>query len=108
PLFYTLKDSLITRYKIYVWLKFSNKEMIENKISFDTFIETLPDSLLQKAITLGETYNYINITEFWNENTINGTLQQIIYFYEAQLLSKELALKICDDLNDIIKHVEKQ
>jgi len=108
PLFYTLKDSFITRYKIYVWLKLTNKEMTKNKISFDDFIQTIPSSLLDKAFELGTTYNYINIVEFWNDNTINGTIQQIIYFYESQLLSKELALKICDDLEDIVHHVEKQ
>jgi plasmid maintenance system antidote protein VapI len=108
PLFYTLKDSVISRYKIYVWLKLTNKEMTKNKISFDKFIETIPHSLLEKAYELGRTYNYINITEFWNDNTINGTIQQIIYFHESQLLSKELALKICDDLEEIIHHVERQ
>ena len=108
PLFYTLKDSYITRYKIYVWLKFTNKEMTKNKVSFDEFIKTIPNSLLEKAFELGQTYNYINITEFWNDNTINGTLQQIIYFFESQLLSKEMALKICGDLEDIVNHVEKQ
>lgn len=108
PLFYTLKDSYITRYKIYVWLKFTNKEMTKNKVSFDDFIETIPNTLLNKAFELGQTYNYINITEFWNDNTINGTLEQIIYFFESQLLSKVLALKICDDLEDIVNHVEKQ
>ena len=108
PLFYTLKDSFITRYKIYAWLKFTNKEMTENKISFDDFIQTIPSSLLEKAFELGETYNYINITEFWNDNTINGTIQQIMYYYESQLVSKHLALKICDDLEDIVHHVEKQ
>ncbi|WP_298900389.1 hypothetical protein [uncultured Psychroserpens sp.] len=108
PLFYTLKDSYITRYKIYVWLKLTNKEMTKNKISFDDFISTIPTSLLEQAFELGQTYNYINITEFWNDNTINGTLQQIVYFFESQLLSKRIALKICDDLEDIIHHVEKQ
>jgi len=108
PLFYTLKDSFLTRYKIFVWLKFTNKEMTKNKISFDDFIKTIPSSLLEKAFELGTTYNYINIVEFWNDNTINGTIQQIIYYYESQLLSKELALKICDDLEDIVNHVEKQ
>ncbi len=108
PLFYTLKDSYITRYKIYVWLKLSNKEMTKNKISFDEFIKTIPDSLLEKAFELGQTYNFINITEFWNDNTINGTLEQITYFYESQLLSKELALNICDDLTDIVNHIEEQ
>lgn len=108
PLFYTLKDSFITRYKIYVWLKLSNKEMTKNKISFDEFVKTIPDSLLEKAFELGQTYNFINITEFWNDNTINGTLEQITYFYESQLLSKELALNICDDLTDIVNHIEEQ
>lgn len=108
PLFYTLKDSYITRYKIYVWLKITNKEMTRNKISFDDFIQTIPESLLEAAFELGRTYNFINIAEFWNDNTINGTLEQIIYFHESQLLSKERALKICDDLEEIIHHVEKQ
>lgn len=108
PLFYTLKDSLITRYKIYVWLKLTDREMTKNKISFDQFINTISNSLLEKAFELGATYNFIHITEFWNDNTINGTLQQIIYFYESQLLSRQLALKICDDLEEIIHHVEKQ
>ena len=108
PLFYTLKDSFITRYKIYVWLKLANKEMTKNKISFDDFIKKIPTSLLEKAFELGNTYNFINITEFWNDNTINGTLEQITYYYESQLLSKDLALKICDDLEEIIHHVEKQ
>jgi len=108
PLFYTLKDSFITRYKIYVWLKLTNKEMTKNKVSFDTFIKTIPQSLLDTAFELGRTYNFINITEFWNDNTINGTLEQIIYFYDSQLVSKDLALNICDDLEEIVHHVEKQ
>lgn len=108
PLFYTLKDSFITRYKIYVWLKLANKEMTKNKISFDDFIKNIPQSLLEKAFELGRTYNFINIIEFWNDNTINGTLEQIIYYYESQLLSKNLALKICDDLEEVIHHIEEQ
>ena len=108
PLFYTLKDSFITRYKIYVWLKIANKEMTRNKISFDDFSKSIPQSLLDAAFELGRMYNFINIVEFWNDNTINGTLEQIIYFFESQLLSKELALMICQDLEDIIHHVEQQ
>lgn len=108
PLFYTLKDSMLTRYKIYVWLKLINKDMAKNKLSFDQFIQTIPDSLLESAFTLGETYNYISITEFWNDNTINGTLQQILYFFESGLLSRDLAITICNDLNDVVNHVEEQ
>ena len=108
PLFHTLRHTFLTRYKMYVWLKFNNKEMTKNKVSFNEFIKTIPKSLLQKANELSNAYNSINITEFWNDNTINRSLEQIIYYYESQLLSKDMAFKICDDLEDIINHVEKQ
>lgn len=108
PLFYTLKDSYLTRYKFYVWLKLTNKEMAKNKMSFDEFMPKISNSLLEKAYELGKTYSYINIVEFWNDNTINGTIQQIIYYFESQLVSKEIALKLCDDLEEIVHHVEKQ
>jgi len=44
----------------------------------------------------------------WSDNTVNGTLQQVLYYFEAGLVSKDLALKICDDIHDVINHVEKQ
>jgi len=58
--------------------------------------------------TLAIHYNYINITEFWNDNTINGSLQQIFYYFESGLLSQDLALLICADLKAIVHHVERQ
>ena len=108
PLFYTLTDSFLTRYKIYVWLKFLNEDGSMAKTTFEDFIKHIPTSLLESAFALGETYNYISITEFWNDNTINGTLQQILYYFETGLLSKELALNICKDLSYIVDHVERQ
>ncbi len=108
PIFYTLKDSYLTRYKMYVWLKDVDVNMSKNKVSFDEFIKTIPDSLMQNAITLGETYNYISIKEIWNDITIVGSLQQILYYFNSGLLSKELALLICDDMEDVVNHVEKQ
>jgi hypothetical protein len=108
PFFYTLKDTYLTRYKIYVWLKDVNVNMIKSKITFDDFIKTIPDSLLQSAFSLGDTYKYINISEMWNDATIIGTLQQILYYYNSGLLSKKLALLICEDMVDVVNHVEKQ
>jgi len=108
PIFYTLKDSYLTRYKIYVWLKDNNLEMAHKKVSFDDFIKTIPEALLQSAIELGEAYNYISMKELWNDSTITGTLQQILYYFNSGLLSKELALLICNDLEDIVNHIEQQ
>ncbi|WP_223551151.1 hypothetical protein [Aestuariivivens sp. NBU2969] len=107
-LFHTLTDSYLTRYKMYVWLKDLNTEMAKSKISFDDWMETIPDSLLDSAFALGEIYKNINITELWSDNTINGSLQQILYYFEAGLVSKNLALKICDDIHQVINQVEKE
>ncbi len=107
-LFHTLTDSYLTRYKMYVWLKDLNTEMAKSKISFDDWMKTIPDSLLNSAFQLGEVYKNINITELWSDNTINGTLQQVLYYFEAGLVSKDLALLICDDIHDVINHVEIQ
>ena len=108
PLFHTLKDSILSRYKIYVWLKDVDLNFTKDKISFDDYIQQIPESLLEKAFALGEIYKNINITEIWNDSTINGTLQQILYYFESGLLSQQLALKICDDLHDVIIEVEDQ
>jgi len=108
PLFHTLTDSILTRYKMYVWLKDLNTEMAKSKISFDDWMQTIPDSLLNSAFELGEIYKHTNITELWSDNTVNGSLQQVLYYFEAGLVSKELALRICDDIHEVINHVEKQ
>jgi len=108
PLFHTLKDSYLSRYKIYVWLKDVDSEMTTKKVTFDSFIKNIPPSLLESAFKLGEVYKDINITEIWNNTTINGTLQQVLYYFEAGALSKELALLICNDIEDVIRLIEKQ
>ncbi len=107
-LFRSLNDSHLTRYKMYVWLKDLNIDMAKSKISFDDWMKTIPDSLIQSAIELGDIYKHINITELWNDNTINGTLQQVLYYFEAGLVSKNIALKICDDLHEIVNNIEKE
>ena len=107
-LFRTLTDSHLTRYKMYVWLKDLNVEMAKSKISFDDWMKTIPNSLLQSALDLGEIYKHINITELWNDNTVNGTLQQVLYYFEAGLVSKDMALLICDDIHEVVNQIEKQ
>ena len=108
PFFHTLKDTYLTHYKIYVWLKDVDTDMAKSKITFDEFRKTIPDSLLDSVYTLGDIYNYISITELWNDYTIIGTLQQVLYYFESRLLSKESALLICDDIEKVINQTEKQ
>lgn len=108
PFFHTLKDTYLTHYKIFVWLKDVDTEMAKSKITFKEFRKRIPDSLLDIVYTLGDVYNYISITELWNDYTIIGTLQQVLYYYESRLLDKESALLICDDIEKVINHTETQ
>ena len=107
-LFRILTDSLLTRYKMYVWLKDFDVEMAKSKITFDKWVTQIPNSLLESAFSLSEVYNHINITELWSANTVNGTLQQVLYYFEAGLVSVEAALKICEDIHQIIFRIEQQ
>ena len=108
PFFHTLNDSNLSRYKMYVWLKDLNTEMAKSKITFDEWLTTIPKSLLKSAYELSDAYKYIDITELWNDNTVTGTLQQVLYYFEAGLVSKEMALSICEDIDEVINHTEKQ
>ena len=108
PVFHTLKDTTLSRYKIYVWLKDVNEDMAKSKITFDDFVTAIPESLLESAFNLGAIYKGVNLTELWNDNTIIGTLQQVLYYFESRLLSSEKALIICDDIEDVINHIEEQ
>lgn len=108
PIFPVLKDSYLARYKLYVWLKDVDFNMIKSKISFEDFLKTVPDSLLQHAFNLGEISKNVDTTEIWSNTTINGALQQVLYYFESGMLSKELALLICDDIEEVIHKIEKQ
>ncbi|WP_435579305.1 hypothetical protein [Gilvibacter sp.] len=108
PIFFTLTNTYITKYKFYVWLKFLDEDGSMAKMSFEEFLPTIPASLIETTMQLAETYNYLDITEFWNDNTINGTLQQVYYYFESGHLSKTLAEHLCKDLHEIIDRVEQQ
>jgi hypothetical protein len=108
PIFPVLKDSYFARYKLYVWLKDVDIDLMTSKYSFEDFLKNAPDSLLKSAFNLGEISKDVNTIELWTNTTINGALQQVLYYFESGLLSKEIAMLICDDIEDVIRHIEKQ
>ena len=108
PLFHTLNDSMLTRYKMYVWLKDINEEMAQSKITFDEWKDTIPESLLNTSFDLANVYKHVNITAIWNETTLTGTLQQVLYYFETGLVSTKMALKVCDDIKTVVNRVEQQ
>jgi len=94
PLFYTIGGTLLSKFKLYVWLNLLIG--IENQEPFEKFI--LDQSLLAYSSQLQNVYDNTEVHEIWNDTTINSTLQQILYFFESGLLSQTNAQLLYEDL----------
>ncbi len=104
PIFYTSNDNLLSKFKMYVWLKIMDSSLAET--SFNNFNPSL--SLLEAAKNLGQLYNGINAVEIWDLTTINSTLKQIHFYFEADILTETDALQICNDLRDLMHTISKK
>lgn len=101
PIFYTLKDDRLSHFKIYVWLKLLDKSF-RNK-SFENYVPQL--STLQSAKKLGELYQDLPITEIWDTTTINSTLKQIHFYFEAGQVSAKNAIELCVLLKELLEEI---
>lgn len=103
PLPYTIGGSLLSKFKIYVWLNILTSDQ---NLSFENF--KIEESLLQESFNLISIFENANRIEIWNDTTINSSLQQMYYFYEAGLLNYNNALLLIDDIKNIILSIEKK
>ena len=104
PLFYTLKGGRFTDFKIYVWLKLSDKNFKQK--SFDNFHPQL--STLQAAKKLGSLYQDLPISEIWDITSVNSMLKQLHFYYLAGQISSETSLELCDLLKEMIVEISKK
>ena len=101
PVFYLFQGDILTRFKLYVWLKLLDKSFA--KMSFSEFHPSL--SLLEAAKELGRVYANVPKTEIWDVTTINSVLKQIHFYFEAGLLSSEDAVALCNTLKGLISRL---
>ncbi|PZO23037.1 MAG: hypothetical protein DCE86_17890, partial [Flavobacteriaceae bacterium] len=104
PLFYTIGGTLLSKFKLYVWLNLLIG--IENQEPFEKFI--LDQSLLAYSSQLQNVYDNTEVHEIWNDTTINSTLQQILYFFESGLLSQTNAQLLYEDVRKILQKAEEK
>jgi len=102
PLFYTIGGTLLSKFKLYVWLNLLAGT--QNQEAFEQF--AIDASLLQYSAKLKEVYDNVEVHEIWNDTTINSTLQQVYYFFQSGLLSLPNALLLCADLKAILQNAE--
>lgn len=102
PLFYTIGGTMLSKFKLYVWLNLLAGT--QNQQSFESF--TIDQSLLQHSQKLKSVYEAVEVNEIWNDTTINSSLQQIFYFFQAGLLTLANAELLCADLKTVLTAAE--
>ncbi|MHA3787691.1 hypothetical protein ACX0HA_05720 [Flavobacterium hauense] len=104
PLFYTIGGTLLSKFKLYVWLNLLSGT--QNQDPFENF--TVDQSLLEHSQKLKEVYENVEVNEIWNDTTINSNLQQIYYFFQSGLVSLANAQLLCADLTTILRSAENR
>lgn len=109
PFFYYFLDKNLTYFKFYIYAKtvWDLESYRTRNLSLKEFSEEYGVmSVLTES--LKTYYDVLPNIEFWNENVLNNTLNQITYFLQAGHFElPEEAFLLCDKLADIMDHVEK-
>lgn len=104
PLFYFMEGTIMSKFKAYVWLSMLNQN--QEKEKFENFV--IDESFMEHIQKLKKIYENVKVIEIWNDTTINSSLQQISYFYEAGLLSFKNAMALFFDLKRILTVVKNK
>lgn len=103
PFFYTLSDTLLSQFKIYVWMNLLNAKQF-----FVPFSEFSPPNFELNTKELRRKYEEQNVVEIWNDTTISSILQQIRYYYDTRLLQKKEAETILNEVKELIEFIEQK
>lgn len=104
PLFYTIGDDILSRFKIYVWLKLLDKTF--NNTTFEQFSPGV--GVITSAKALGSLYQNLNTKEIWDITTINSTLKQIHFYNQAGHVNNTTAVGLCQALKILISKISER
>lgn len=103
PFFYTVSDTLLSRFKIYVWMNLLNSKQV-----FIPFLQFSPPNFETDTRELKKRYETQNVIELWNDITISSILQQVLFYYETGLLKKNEAEIILKEVKELIEYIEQK
>lgn len=92
PLFHLFKYPILTCFKLFFWTDNANN----TKLKFDPSV--FDEEVITLAKELNQIYLEIPCTEIWAKDTVNGTMEQIRYSFEAGYISKELAIQVIEQV----------
>jgi len=106
PLFHYFQFPKLTAFKIFFWRKtyLEYPDYIDKNFSFDD----IDQSLITLGNQIWEKYLIIPSVEIWSDETINITLRQIEYYFETGIINKMDAINVCEEYENMIKHIQKE
>jgi len=104
PIFYFLNNTVLSKFKSYVWLNLFDSKFSNTKKPYKDFIQT--KGLSQACLKVGKIYNKFSITEIWNANILDKTFMQVFHYFQIGLLELPDALIICSELEIILNNIE--
>ncbi len=104
PIFYTLSNRVLSKFKAFVWLKILDPKFKE--LSFENYYPS--QSLLVSAEKLGRLYEKFQRKEIWDITTINSLLKQVHFYFLIQQLSAADAFTVTKELRALINQIEKE
>lgn len=107
PIFHHFRFNELTAFKIFYWNKsILNSPSLEGK-KFDPCV--IDSNLVNAAREILDIYITIPSIEIWSDDTVNSTLKQIEFYWESGVFrSKEDALQVCSQVEEMIERIKKQ
>ena len=103
PFFYTISDSVLSKFKFYVWMNLLNQDKFLTKFKdFDFKYYSESNKALE------ELYEQQEVTEIWNESSISSILQQIKFYFEIGMISSKEGELILEDLELLFARLESK
>lgn len=106
PIFHYFEFPEIFAFKVYFW----HKALIPSNEFHEEYIKLeVNDELMELGRQIALIYSKIPTSELWNEETFNSIIRQIEFCHiSGFFLKKEDAFRICDVLETMILHMQRQ
>jgi hypothetical protein len=104
--FYHSDNKTLKKFRLYLFINMLSKDPVIKKLPFSKF--TPSKEVLEKYNLFINQYQKVSLVEIWNDTTIDNILNQIQYFFEVGLTTKNETLSISDGLIISLKQIEEQ
>ncbi len=94
-------------FKFYFWMKsilhYDSMKGVRLNMDDERLLQYLPDS--NEIIEL---FHTVPVTEIWNIESVNSSIRQINFYYEAGLVNKSTTSMLYEKLELLVNHIEHQ